>query len=525
MDRARRLLRATLVILVLVGFVALAWQSRDPAFLTGQDDLTYRALGQSLRHGDYREGYLVGAPVHALYPPAYPFLIAVWGAVAGDGYEALTALSIVLAGLALGVVYLTLRRSPEPGIALPALILLAVNPMMIRHGTAVMSEAPVLLFSALALWAAAGDVRVPSRSRAAVAIAAAVLTALSRTAGIVIVLALGCHWAIARRWRAIVGLGLACAFTVGPWLAWTALAPEQYTGTSYLAEARIGIGSVSWVTPLPERAILNLTSYARWALDSISVPHIGGTSLDNIVALLLVSVLVTVGAIAAWRWWRAGVLYLAGAGALLTVWTWAVPRFLVPLLLVLIPVLLTGTLALAGRRRWIGFVAVSVVTGVVGFRSGARDWAYAESQRRCRDSSGWPTAACLSEQKVGYFVALRYLRDSLPDGAVFLAAKYAPLHYYTGRRGVPYRPALARNSTALVDHLRAEGATYVLLGSLERSEPVRLAPTLREICRDLEMIRAFPPWTYLYRITEPTDDRAACESIDRYLAANAGREW
>jgi hypothetical protein len=73
-----------LVLLAALAHMALAWASRNPGFMTGQDDAQYLLLGQSIRGGGYHELFRVDRPVHALYPPGYAAMLAVWGLLVGD---------------------------------------------------------------------------------------------------------------------------------------------------------------------------------------------------------------------------------------------------------------------------------------------------------------------------------------------------------------------------------------------------------------------------------------------------------
>ena len=61
--------------------------------------------------------------------------------------------------------------------------------------------------------------------------------ALTRSIGVVLILTALFAWAIKRRWLAVGWLAFASALTVGVWLGWTAMAPAQLAGQSYLGDA------------------------------------------------------------------------------------------------------------------------------------------------------------------------------------------------------------------------------------------------------------------------------------------------
>src|SRR5262245_59531221 len=79
---------ATMVMLHLV----LAWLRRAPSLTTMNDDAYYILLARALRAFEYRELFIVGSPIHAQYPPAYPAVLALISALFGERYDLFLAL-------------------------------------------------------------------------------------------------------------------------------------------------------------------------------------------------------------------------------------------------------------------------------------------------------------------------------------------------------------------------------------------------------------------------------------------------
>jgi hypothetical protein len=93
---------------------------------------------------------------------------------------------------------------------------------------------PLFLAATAAALAWAGQPR-----RTGLAIAAVLIAALTRSIGVTVVAALIATWWLLGRRRAAVGLAIAAAVTVGPWLGWTMMAPNQYAGRSYIADFQL----------------------------------------------------------------------------------------------------------------------------------------------------------------------------------------------------------------------------------------------------------------------------------------------
>ena len=127
----------------------------DPKIHTGGDSATYVLLAESvLEQGDgYALSIEPGPPAaHTHYPPGYPVLLAPAVALFGRNFVALKLLSVLFTAATVLVFCLYIRRRHESVpwfcLALP----FAVSPGLIDYSRWMLSEAPFVLFTLLALW-------------------------------------------------------------------------------------------------------------------------------------------------------------------------------------------------------------------------------------------------------------------------------------------------------------------------------------------------------------------------------------
>ena len=174
---------AVAVAAAIVVHIALAWHFRAAALTTGQDDAIYLLLARALRAGSYRDLWLVEAPVESRYPPGYPAFLAVFAGTGPGMFARGVALNIALSALGLGLSYMVARRWSEPLAAL-SVVVLAVNPSLVHYAGEVRSEP---LFVVLSLGVLALLARpAPGRGRMVLAGALAILGALTRSIGLVL---------------------------------------------------------------------------------------------------------------------------------------------------------------------------------------------------------------------------------------------------------------------------------------------------------------------------------------------------
>jgi len=511
---------------VIACHVALVWSARVPGVMTGQDDAEYILLGRALSHGSYRELWRVDAPVHSQYPPGYPGLLAIWEAVAGPSQTARATLLVILSAATLLVLHGAIRRRLGTSIALASVVVLAVNPFFVQYGGEIASEIPYMFMSVVCLYGLirSEDELEQGHKRASnawlmAAVAAMLGAALVRTVGIALVVAVDLWLVLNRRWRAAAGVALASASTFGVWLLWTALAPEQFVGRSYVADALNNPGR-SFLVMLVSRILRNAWLYVQGLPWLVAAPTIQGSVVDNIVALLVLGITGPTGLLVLWRRWRGAALYAATYVALLLAFSWNVTRFLVPMLVVAVPVILLGgvSIALSFRPRWAPSVlSVLVILLVWG---GSSRSAELVAQNSCPRSEGIPVAECTrTPEQEKYFEALRYVQSNLPRNAVILTVKSGALYYYTGRKSISVEAARLRRPDDFIGWVKSQGAGYVLLSAVDGSEIRLFSVLLQANCDRLQFIQSFGPTALLFRLDVEAATGTggdACQLIGRY---------
>ncbi|MGQ0713958.1 MAG: glycosyltransferase family 39 protein [Gemmatimonadaceae bacterium] len=509
--------------LLLLLFAVLAWIQRVPSITTANDDAWYILLSRSLRDGGYHSVHIVGAPVHTMYPPVFPALLAAVSSVGGESIGAFVALNIALTVAALALVFAVAKRHWPPVVALGALaIAVASGPLQGIAGT-VMSEPTFLFFTALTLWLLADPAR--RTSHVALACACAALAALTRTAGATVVVAVAVWLVRERRWRAAAALsGRAAVAALGTAL-WRRASRMPAPAAEYLSDAMEvpAGGSANPIVILAHRVMTNATQYAQDLLWSLSFPTIEGTPADNFAWLAIVVVALSVGLVALYRRWRVAVLFILLYGALLLAWAWPIGRFLLPVVPLAALAFLIGVHAMTARR-WAGMAngivavlaAVLVTTGLLRGRDEV------STRAQCNRDEPLRSPACFNRDQLSFFEASRYVGERTTPSAIVMSSKEATFHYLTHRRIVPLDSANALPPEHAAQFLRRSGVSHILLSHLSADDVV-FARRLIAACRHLDVERHFPTRTTVFRVARTTvADGQAC-AILRAYARNAGR--
>ena len=521
---SRVLWAATLLLIV---HAALCWVGRPPGIATRQDDSAYVLLAESLKQGGYEEIWHTDAAPQRRYPPVYPAALAVWGVVFGNGYDALVVLSILCSVAALAISFAVVRRTFTPAIAVASLAVLAVNPLVVQFGGSIATEAP---FSAL-LVLAVGLLARPdvSRARAGVVGAAAIAAALTRVAAIPIVIAVGLFWALERRWKRLGLFAAATLATVGVWLVWSAAGPQRLVGRSYFMDLAAPEGWQAGPWSILLRFGRKVPFYlGRGIPYALATPTVSDTQVDNMIAAGIVAISLLIGVVVLLKRWRAAGLALLAYACMLVVWPWSNERFLVPVMVLIVPSALAGIAWLGRLRGPRTELAIVAITAVALTAAGAGKTASAARlMLQCDRSGPMPPAACVKRDQGSYFAALDYIVKNTPEDAIFINLKPEPFYLYTGRKTLGVL-SVTEEPGAFANAARAAGASYVLLGSLQAGEPRRLALQLEASCSSLEFVEFFPARTYLFRIGSEVPEavgQRACEAISRYRIANANRDF
>lgn len=516
----------TVAILLILAHIAVAWIGRPVGITTIQDDAHYVLLGKSLRAFEYRDAFFPGSALHAKYPPGYPALLGVWGLIGGDRYDWLVLPSLAAMGGALALFFVSLKRVVSPAFALLALAPLSVNPWLVHRSGTLFSEPLFMLLAFAGLWLVTRS--EVSGKTAVIAAAAVVAASLTRAIGLTLVIAIVVHWALDGRIRRAAGLTAAAAVVVGLWLAWTALAPTGLVGSSYVADAVSGRGRPSdlpYVLALAQRVGIRVWQYVTVNLPlRLAVPTIPGTPIDNAAAAGLMVAGLGPGLVLLFRKWRAAALFLFLYLGLLLLWPWQRGRFVEPILPLLVAALLLGVGWVAGMlgRRWaIGAVAVLSLGLMVS--GGVRSVRAAAREAGCERLALFGSRDCLSEDHASFFDALAFGRRQLGPNTRLLTVVPEPVYLYTGLSSILPKPALRQEPANFLPYLRQAGATHILLGRLRSGEINDLRPRIEANCRELDLVYADPPRTFIFGLREPGSapgDGSACRAIESYRTFN-----
>jgi hypothetical protein len=528
---------AALLVLLHLGLGSVA---REIGLHVVRDDARYILLSRSLASLEYRDLYLVGTPVHTLYPPLYPLLLLAWGIVFGESFGAFTMLGVILSTAALWITFAALKRITSPGVALICLAALAVNPFLVARAGSVRSEVPYMVLSLLALWLLAGDLRsvrtdspsgragalgtvlVSGRQGAVAAglvIAAAILTTLTRANGVTLIAAIGLTWLLARRYRALTVLAVASMVTVGVWLAWSALSATSLPESSYLQDvARTGPGEGDLLDVLWRR-----TGYRAWRVFAQSVPWmlplpaIDGTPVDNLLMTGIGSLSLVAGSVLLIRRWTAAGLYLLIYLASLFAWPFLRGRFIEVILPLLVPAVLLGSAALAGVLRSSWRTPALVTAALLLTATGSVKTAGLVRQRMdCEPFVLADPPACLTDEQRSLLVALHEISEKAAPDAIFVSTMPEPIYYHTSRKSISWQAAQRVPEDDILEYLREQGVNWVLLTSASRRISARLLPH----CDELVLEQIFPPRTYLLRIPGPDEaptPGSACRALAKHL--------
>jgi hypothetical protein len=491
--------------------------ARKPGILLGHNDAMYVALGESLRHFNYRELWYAGTPAHAMYPPVYPAVLAIFEAIHGNGFHWLVWSNVLASSAALALLFLAVRTSWGPLAALVSLAVLAVNPAIVTAGGTLGAETPMMLVIAVVIYALVHESRGAHMS--VLAGFAALLAALLRIAAVPIVAAVTVYWLLHRRYKQVAIYALLTALSLGAWLLWSAAVPNQSPGRSYVSDAMVMSSHAGVLTELTSRVAGHIARYASIVYWDLPMPTVSSSHLDNAIGGPLALAALIVGLVAMARAWTAAGLFLGLYGGLLSVWPYVEDRFLVPVLPIVVICFVIGCMRLARQTARVpvivgsGLLLVIMTSGTVSVAT------VAAHGITCNKSAFFPDNTCVTAEERGYFQAMRYIRDNTPGDAVFLSAKPATLYYYTGRHSIIRELAARQSPDMFLPFLKSQHADYLLLGRTDYTEIHRFAAGIRASCDSLDLVRRMQGGVYLFRVradNRAAGDGRACEAIEQY---------
>ncbi|HSR92216.1 MAG TPA: glycosyltransferase family 39 protein [Gemmatimonadales bacterium] len=488
-----------LVFGLLVLHVVLAWLTRAVAIGTGNDDATYVLLARSVRHFEYVDRHLVNTPVHSQYPPGYPAILALFGGQLGPSINQALGVGVILSLLGLWLAFDIARRVMPIGFAIGMLALLTVNPRLLEYAGQVRSEIPYTTLTLLTVWLLLTQ---GNRARAiGWCIAGAVLAALTRSIGVTLIGALCLLWLFERRFARATVLASVSASTVGGWIVWNFLAPDQFASRSYAALAgsapQKDIGNPASL--LGHRLMGFVQDYIGGSIQAtLGVPTIPGMVVDNLFWVVVVFLLLAIGLVVASRRALPLAAYVCTYFAFLALWPHKLSRFLLPMIPFVLLLITWGAAVLVQRwqRRWLP--AVFALLGafiVVGCLQ--QYLPNLQQSLACPRENSLESPACFTEPQRSFFALARYVRENTPANARFLTTKEATFAFYTSRQVMHADLAILKFGADLLPSVSARGIEYIVLSPLIGTRlPIGLLP----VCRRLETVTTFPGTTALLRI-------------------------
>ena len=383
---------------------------------------------------------------------------------------ALPALATVVLSLAAGKSYLT--HGPDG---------IVYGPLLLHYSHQVMSEAPYLTFSLLALWLVERGIAregIKGNGWLIGGFFCALWAYYIRTAGITLVAAIIVYLLLCRDFRR--GLVFAAAAFIC-WLPWTLRNRAAGGGGVYIKQ-------LFMVNPYhPERGLLDLGGfverffgqlglYLTRELPNTLVPYFtGAETLFHPASLLLIGLAVAATVLCIKRGdHQLLLIYAAFFVGVVLLWPWPGDRFLVPIVPVLVFLQVWVVLqlrdALVARGGGAGdagkyLVWVLLLIYALPLPGGAK---------RLADYS----QADYPPQWSRYYQAGQWLKANAPEDAVVLCRKGYWMYIISGRRCVGF-PFAAPDE--VLAHMERENVDYVVLESLGFPQTVQhLVPAVNE---------------------------------------------
>ena len=467
--------------------VILAALLFDPKPFLGGDNAGYMILADALRTGrGYRDIYLPGAPLHAQYPPVYPTILAVV-ALLGGGLISFKTLSVGFTTASLLVLYLLARRRLDGTAAFGVTVPFALSPLVLDYSHWVLSEAPFLLLTLVALW---GGVQMEDdRSRPViVATIFALLAYLTRAAGLPLIAALLLALAWRRDWKRLGRVAIAAGAVIGGWWVWGRLAA---TGS-----ARVYTNNFLLINPYqpelgyvgPGDLIVRLVNNIRLYGVEVLPRALAGQSALGAFALpgILTALAILALAIAGWGGSvgrrRIGLLeaFIFFYAGLILLWpqVWTDRRFLLPLLPVILLFAVEGAIwafefVRVGRPGWV-LPALGILIGLLAIPDHVRT---ASVNQRClRFYRQGDRLACYPPAWRSFFQAASWVRDGTPADVVVVSRK-PRLFFLFGRRQGDVYP-FTTDDRRMLDFFDTLGADYVVVAGLSATTGRYLVPAI-----------------------------------------------
>jgi len=373
---------AVVAVLIILTF-AETWLATRSRFVAGrwEDDGIYMATAKSLAEGKgYKHVEFPGEPYQTKYPILYPLVLSlVWRTFPSfpQNVVVMQVLNGFFAAGAAAVGYRLVRRiwGLSPLLAGAGIVLAVSTLDWLELIRLTMSEHLYTLLSLAALMLAVdpapGSPDAVSRRRLLTRSILSALFAsaayLTRSIGIVLIVALFIHWLLRRRWLSALCLMLLAAAAIAGWQSWRLIASEHNAAISQAACFAYDLDYTVWLPrdwDFALRVMLyNAAAMCFWVLYYLGQPSQAWVQTTLVaglpdVALLyaligLAVCLFVIGLVSAWRFKHAVIhIYLLVYLGMVCAWPFDPERFFLPLMPILAPLALLGfrRVCAAGQR-------------------------------------------------------------------------------------------------------------------------------------------------------------------------------
>lgn len=291
------------------------------------DDAANVLLARALLHGSFSFPGGLGKPAEFL--PGLPLLLALPSALVAPHWGLLRLIPLACCALSLGLAWRLARRLLSPEAAAAAVLLAALNPVLVGLGGLVMPYAPYLALS-LALIDGAD---APGARSLAWLCAGAAAAALLRPHGLLLAACLALPLAHRRRWGASAAVLASAVLPVGAWVLHERLAPGAAAGYAEVWRRQLAdIGTPALELSHAADLLARLFAESMLGLADPWLPEAA-----RVAAGLAFAAAAAAGAVRLLRRRRddarafALVLYAAGIFFLHMTWRWVSTRYAFPL--------------------------------------------------------------------------------------------------------------------------------------------------------------------------------------------------
>ncbi len=475
--------------------IAVALLLFDPKPFVGGDNFWYMLLGESLRSGEgYRDIWLPDAPLHTRFPPIYPTVLAGLGLIA-NSVLLFKLFSLACTTAIAALTYrLALDRTSDQRLAFFAGLLAAFAAVLVEYSHWVLSEPLFAFLVTLAVYAFAREEKSDAVLWFAVGTAAAILAALTRSAGYALLPAILVTLGYRRRWKRLGLFVVVTGLAVGGWWLRNRMALSgdlPYTQWLLFRDPyNPELGTIS-LLELGLRLLENLEFYTFVVLPE----SIGGRDLGGWLSLVIGLILAITIALGAFRQLRklqmAEVFFFVYLGLIL-LWpgAWADQRLLLPLLPVAIIFLLEALYWAVGAGK------AAEGSGSLRFRLPATLCvlfaAFGNLQALpaalfCSELY-WTryVYACYPPEIADFMKSAVWAREHTVPEAIVVNRKPQVYYWYARRPGIVY--PFTEDSDSVLRFIESQGATHVVLDTWTGTSFRYLLPAIDQNLERFELV-------------------------------------